>query len=384
MFGILTLLILPKSPLLVNIASQYPLKIWIAFWKALCYTVEVIVSRSDQIEFEAGVVILSSGSHASKNASGGFGKSAGQILVLVVLVAVLAIVVNKLRTAEPSSPALEPTAAPVVTVEPTVIPKETAAQPSAPATETPVETPEIVVTPTPVPEFHPIFTEDTDPDKFVKDLAVNVDGVTLAADEPYEPAERIDFMPGDEYTALEGVITFRGNNFRDTAAYGVAELKDYKFGASWFYNTGSLTAPDGEIWTGSGWVGQPLLVRWPKETKAIMNMYQWAKDDDALVEVIYATMDGNIYFLDLATGKQTRDTLHMGYTFKGAGALDPRGYPILYLGSGYNSTRGGSLSSSAAAAADFACSTCCCTCKPFVSYRSARPVISVQTSSIRR
>ena len=71
-----------------------------------------------------------------------------------------------------------------------------------------------------------------------------------------------------------------------------------------------------------------------------MNMYDWAKEDDELVEVIYATMDGNVYFLDLNTGKKTRDTLTLGYTFKGAGALDPRGYPLLYLGAGYDSDRG--------------------------------------------
>lgn len=33
-------------------------------------------------------------------------------------------------------------------------------------------------------------------------------------------------------------------------------------------------------------------------------------------------MDGNVYFLDLKTGEKTRDPLYLGYTFKGAGALD--------------------------------------------------------------
>ena len=290
---------------------------------------------------EAGVVILSSGSHTQNNQpSGGFGKKAVELLVLVVLVAVLGVVVNKLRTAEPATFTPHPTAAPTQTAAPaTPGPKETAVQPTDTPEQPPEETPQIVL-PTPVPEFHPTHTDNTDPADYVKQLAVNVDGKTLAEDEVYSPEEQIDFMPGDEYTALEGVITFRGNNFRDTAAYGYANLKNYKFGTYWFYNTGALTAPDGETWTGSGWVGQPLIVKWPKETKAIMNMYDWAKDDDALVEVIYATMDGNIYFLDLATGKQTRDTLHMGYTFKGAGALDPRGYPLLYVGAGYNSSNG--------------------------------------------
>ena len=71
-----------------------------------------------------------------------------------------------------------------------------------------------------------------------------------------------------------------------------------------------------------------------------MNMHDWAKEKDDLVEVIYACMDGYVYFLDLVTGQETRDALYLGWTFKGAGALDPRGYPILYLGAGYDSARG--------------------------------------------
>ena len=256
------------------------------------------------------------------------------LILLVVLLAVLAFVVAQLATAEPATPPEE--TPPAVTVAPTVQPTEA---PAAQPTPEIVETPEPSPTPTPVPEFDPYHTEETDPEKFVKDLAINVNGKTLKADETYEPTELIDFLPGDEYTQVQGITAFRGNNFRDTASYGYAELKDYKFGKSWFHTTGSLSY-DGETWTGSGWVGQPLIVKWPKETKAIMNMYDWAKEDDDLVEVIYATMDGNIYFLDLNTGKQTRDNLYLGYTFKGAGTLDPRGYPLLYVGAGYESARG--------------------------------------------
>ena len=40
-------------------------------------------------------------------------------------------------------------------------------------------------------------------------------------------------------------------------------------------------------------------MKWPQESKAKMNMYDWAKEEENLVEVIYACMDGNVYFLDL-------------------------------------------------------------------------------------
>ena len=39
-------------------------------------------------------------------------------------------------------------------------------------------------------------------------------------------------------------------------------------------------------------------------------MYDWAKEKDDLVEVIYACMDGYVYFLDLETGEATRDPLY--------------------------------------------------------------------------
>ena len=147
------------------------------------------------------------------------------------------------------------------------------------------------------------------------------------------------------------IITFRGNNFRDNPAYGTATIveKTLDDANAWIVNTGSVPKVYGSgAWTGSGWTGQPLIVRWPEETKRIMNLYDSAKNKTDLVEVIYATMDGHIYFLDLDTGERTRDPINMGrYPFKGAGALDPRGYPLMYLGSGDDSKDDGEGSSHA-------------------------------------
>lgn len=139
----------------------------------------------------------------------------------------------------------------------------------------------------------------------------------------------IDFTFPEDYTQLEGIVTFRGNNFRNTSSYGTTVLNTAGFGDYWTVETGSLAG-----WTGSGWTGQPLAVKWPQETKQIMDMYDWAKQKEDLVEVIYATLAGRVYFIDLETGEQTRDSLYLGYPFKGAGSLDPRGYPLMYLGGG--------------------------------------------------
>lgn len=145
----------------------------------------------------------------------------------------------------------------------------------------------------------------------------------------YNRTEKISFGNGASYSNVEGIITFRGNNYRSGATYGTANVVDETITQKWKSNIGSLNG-----WPGSGWTGQPLIVRWDDETKSIMNLYNEKKEKDGLVEVIYATLDGYIYFYDLDDGSYTRDPVFAGMNFKGAGSLDPRGYPLMYVGSG--------------------------------------------------
>lgn len=217
----------------------------------------------------------------------------------------------------------------------------------AEVTPDPTEAP--APTSTPLPEYSPYSVAGTDPKAdFGITTALEVDGVTMNVSD-YRASETISFALPESYTELKGIITFRGNNFRDTASYGTVRLTEYKIDTKpWYKKIGSLQKMYGEgSWTGCGWTGQPLIVEWPKETKAIMNMYDWAKAKDGLVEVIYATMDGNIYFLDLDSGEETRPYISTGHPFKGAGALDPRGYPLMYVGSGDDSPKEGSGSAKA-------------------------------------
>lgn len=186
-------------------------------------------------------------------------------------------------------------------------------------------------------EFHPYAVESTQPSKYISFTEV-LSGGNITAQ--YQTDTPISFGLGSNYGALDGILAFRGDNFRSGSSFGVADLTQKTFGDYWTQPVTSLTSSDGTTWSGAGWTGQPLIVTWPKETRQIMNLHDWAKAADALTEVIYATMDGNIYFLELTTGKQTRDPLFMGYTFKGSGSLDPRGYPILYVGAGYDSSLG--------------------------------------------
>jgi len=145
----------------------------------------------------------------------------------------------------------------------------------------------------------------------------------------------IVFPSSDEYTSLQGITTFRGNNYRDTASYGYADIKEEKLEAVWSIKIGYI-----DTWTGVGWTGQPSIIKWDEDTKKIMNIYDSKKQKEDLKEIIYATLDGNIYFLDLDDGTSTRDPINTGYPYKGSISIDPRGYPLLYAGQGID-TKGG-------------------------------------------
>ena len=211
-------------------------------------------------------------------------------------------------TTQPTEPTTEPT------VEPTTEPTEPA----------PTEDPRL--------SFEAVRTEANDPKNWGVSWEINVNGSTVDA---YTRDEPISFGDGSEYFALPGIATFRGNNYRNNSTYGTVNVTEKKLTKVWSRPIGAFNG-----WSGSGWTGQPLIVQWDDATKQIMNLYSSKKAKEDLVEVIYATLDGYIYFYDLEDGTNTRDPIYMGANFKGAGAVDPRGYPLLYVGSGiYTDTK---------------------------------------------
>jgi hypothetical protein len=152
----------------------------------------------------------------------------------------------------------------------------------------------------------------------------------------YTRDDPINFGPGKTYTALDGIITFRGNNYRDSASYGTADVKTAKLEVLWSHPTGSILRSNGkDYWSGSGWTGQPLIVKWPDDLKQIMNINDTKKAEDGLTEIIYPCLDGKIYFLDLKDGTATRPTIVSGGgAFKGTGSIYPTGIPMLFVGHG--------------------------------------------------
>jgi hypothetical protein len=149
-------------------------------------------------------------------------------------------------------------------------------------------------------------------------------------------SDKISFGPGKDYTTLPGIITFRGNNYREGASYGTADVKLGQLQILWQVPTGAVQKTGGSgSWTGSGWTGQPLIVQWPEDLKQIMNISDAKKAVADLTEIIYPCLDGNIYFLDLKDGSSTRPVIHSGGgPFKGTGSIYPNGVPLLFVGHG--------------------------------------------------
>ncbi len=248
--------------------------------------------------------------------------TAKTVVGIVIFVALLAVLVMVVMRGVAANKALEETAeSPAVTVQPT-----------------PTPTPEPTPTPVGLPDFKPHSVDGTEPERLISSTAIMVDGEVV---EQYESDYEINFDLPERYTEIEGIVTFRGDNFRSGAAYGTAAVSSKTLTKAWSKSTSGLSDSDGIYWSGSGWTGQPLIVKWPEATrKNISAMYDWAREKEGLVEVIYATLDGHVYFYELTSGEYTREPLNLGLNYKGAGALDPRGYPILYVGSGVDSVNG--------------------------------------------
>lgn len=208
--------------------------------------------------------------------------------------------------------------------EPSSVPEEDQTDdPTDPSTEPSTE-PETV--------FEPAMTEDSDPANW----NVTWDVAPADGSEDFVRETPISFGEPEDYYPLPGVTTFRGDNYRTGSSYGTVNVTEGKLSTKWINSVGSLNG-----WSGIGWTGQPLVVQWDDETKQIMGLYEDKKAKEGLVEVIATTLDGYIYFYDLEDGTKTRDPLWIGMSVKGTATLDPRGYPLLYVGAGLTNDSNG-------------------------------------------
>lgn len=241
------------------------------------------------------------------------------MVLLVILTGLLLMPRNAQSTYIPETEPPQPSVTEdTVPVSPTTLPTE--------------ETVSVVAT---EPAFAPAATQSSDPSNWGIEWSI-IKNDTIV--DRYTSQAPISF--DDDYFALPGIASFRGDHFRTNASYGTADISEGTIKELWKMNVGFLETVD---WIGCGWTGQPLIAQWDAETRAIMNLYEDKKLKDGLVEAIYTKMDGWVHFIDMEDGSYTRDPLFIGRVFKGSGALDPRGYPVLYLGAGL--PQGGSMQS---------------------------------------
>lgn len=137
------------------------------------------------------------------------------------------------------------------------------------------------------------------------------------------------------YSNLKGITTFRGNNYRENASFGTVSVIENTLTKIWTKTIGKT-----DNWTGIGWNGQPSIITWDEDVKKQMNIYEKFKEKENFTEVIYGGLDSYIHFYDLETGEETRDKIKIASSIKGSVTIDPRGYPLLYVGQGIDTKNG--------------------------------------------
>ncbi|MGN1020877.1 MAG: hypothetical protein ACI4O7_10990 [Aristaeellaceae bacterium] len=228
------------------------------------------------------------------------------------------------------APTEEPTATPTVapTYTPTLAPTEAptavpTAEPTAEPTEAP--TPTVAVTAAPVAEA----VKEADPSLIGETVIYN--GSKKVTSYSRDLSDVLQMPAADDYTTLPfGVMTFRGNAFRQNAAVGTSETIT-GLHLAWTAEAGSVKGASSTYY-GIGWYGQPAIIKWSKEIRENSNIVEEKRTVSALKEVIVAGLDGMIYFLDLDDGQPTREAINVGYPMKGTPSIHSLGYPVMTVG----------------------------------------------------
>ena len=234
----------------------------------------------------------------------------------------------------------------------TGVPSDTisSVDPSVTSTEQPATT-DTLPLPTEAPDFQEYMNPLLYPPQALMNASIGAPGTGLSTDSrgvdekvmdasgvlsAYSRQTPILFGDPVYYQDVPGVLTFRGNQFRNAPTYGqingpattLTQVWDYARIGTRYSSAGTYT------WSGTGWTGQPVIIQWEDDVREMMNLYADKKAKTGLKEVIIAAMDGKIYFFDLDDGKPTRDPINQEATVKGTVAVDPRGYPMLFVGQG--------------------------------------------------
>ncbi|WP_172807839.1 outer membrane protein assembly factor BamB family protein [Christensenella intestinihominis] len=164
----------------------------------------------------------------------------------------------------------------------------------------------------------PAAVDTTQPAAFGLTSEIEQDG---AAATDLSRTKTISFPVAGEYTPLAGIVTADGNHYRNTRSFGRFSAADHKLEKAWPREGGAPAL-----------AAQPLAVKWDDDMRQMMNLYPEKAAKAGLTEVLLPGTDGTLSFADLADGSATRDPISLGFTPGGALSLDPRGYPLVYIG----------------------------------------------------
>ncbi len=75
--------------------------------------------------------------------------------------------------------------------------------------------------------------DSTKPENLISYTNIEVDGNQLENVADYQADGDIEFNIGEDYTKVNGIVTFRGNSFRDNPTYGYANMSEYRLNGAW-------------------------------------------------------------------------------------------------------------------------------------------------------
>ena len=86
-----------------------------------------------------------------------------------------------------------------------------------------------------MPGFSPKMTEDSDPALWGIQWEIFAEGAAVSE---YERKDEIFFGAPEEYFVFPGVAAFRGNNYRNSATYGTADISEQYIERIWTAESG--------------------------------------------------------------------------------------------------------------------------------------------------
>lgn len=191
------------------------------------------------------------------------------------------------------------------------------------------QTPE--ATPTPAPSEttgEPVDVSMPENDKTIQKIEANtITGEIMSQGQIVDRFEREDPIGTDGASGLEGILTYRQNDMRNSnMSFGLQASGNMTFSAAW------EAALENNITVDRNFEFAPLIVSWDSQTLSHMNVNDEIKQRGSLTEIIFAGSDGLIYFFDAQSGQASRQAIDVGAPLLCTPTLDPRGYPILYVG----------------------------------------------------